>query len=330
MNEQRKPLLTTIITHVRPHLDELFAIWLIQRFGHNSWQFRDGEIKVRYVESDKDAKAIATGTSVLVGIGGGRYDEHKGAGRDKRECAASLVAKDLKDDRGRSIEGILEMNHLLREVVKADKGEVKGYFALPTLLNKLQRQHADSRRVLDIAFDFFDACYEDARQFYRECKIDLANGKTCEHGGLFAAAVASDVEAFNAYARTRGRVNVLFQKSSAGNVAVFTDERGAKILPALVRVILREELVRAGKAASYPEAAETVDGIERDNAGRDLPVVSHWYYHVECHMLLNGSKSKPGVTPTALDADAFLRLFQAAVETHEWQEKAKLTLVASA
>lgn len=330
------PELERIVVHVRPHLDELLAIWLIRRFGHDTWRMRDGQIKVTYAENDQDAKVheSAKGT-ILVGVGNGRYDEHKREGRDKRECAATLVAKDIKDARGRGIAGQPEIAHLLRETVRADKGEAKGFFSFPTVINRLQRKHTDSLKVLDFAFVAFDAIYEDLQKYYHDCRAAFEGGTVRERDGLRAVAVASDLDAFNAYARTRQGVNVVFQRGGSGNVAVFTDERGAKVLPALVRGILREEMRRVGEEGSFAEAAKAVDRIERDNAGRDLPGASHWYYHVECSMLLNGSKSKPGLAATRLTKETFLRLFEEAVDASSAEEKAdddkrKLTLVASA
>lgn len=331
-SQTQKPELERIVVHVRPHLDELMAIWLIKRFGHDTWRMRGGQVKVAYVENDEDAKALAAGSrgTILVGVGGGRYDEHKAGGRDKRECAATLVARDIKDARGRGIDGQLEIGHLLRETMKADKGEAKGFFSFPTIINRLQRKHVDSAKVLEFAFAAFDACYEDLVKYYRDCKAAFAGGTVRERNGLRAVAVASDLDAFNAYARTRQGANVVFQRGENGNVAVFTDERGAKVLPALVRGILREEMKRAGEEGSFPEAEKVVDGIERKGAGRDLPAASHWYYHVECSMLLNGSKSKPGIPATRLSKETLLRLFEEAADSQEAADKRKLTLVASA
>ncbi|MFA6603394.1 MAG: chromate resistance protein ChrB domain-containing protein [Patescibacteria group bacterium] len=80
----------TIVTHVRPHLDEVAAIWLLKRFLPE--EYRDA--KIEYVAAnERDSSDGAAADRISVGVGSGEFDEHKG---DVGECAASLILKHLR------------------------------------------------------------------------------------------------------------------------------------------------------------------------------------------------------------------------------------------
>jgi len=78
----------TIVTHIRPHLDEVLAIWLLKRYLP---EFQDA--KVEFIPTS-DAKAADGPDKVNVGIGRGMFDEHKG---DIHDCAASLIFRHLQE-----------------------------------------------------------------------------------------------------------------------------------------------------------------------------------------------------------------------------------------
>lgn len=70
-----------LVTHHRPHIDDICGIWLFRRFhpeGKNA--------KVQFVSSSE--KDSANPKEWWIGVGRGRFDEHKG---DMDDCATSLV-----------------------------------------------------------------------------------------------------------------------------------------------------------------------------------------------------------------------------------------------
>ena len=77
----------TIITHVNPHLDDVCAAWLLQRF-YPGW----GKARVRFVSARMAPQASSRDT-IYIGIGRGKYDEHKG---DIGETATTLVWRDVR------------------------------------------------------------------------------------------------------------------------------------------------------------------------------------------------------------------------------------------
>ena len=79
----------TLVTHINPHLDDIAAVWLFIRFHPD---FRDAQIE--FVSAAAGNLPVdEMEDKVYLGVGRGKYDEHKG---DLDDCAASLVWKDLK------------------------------------------------------------------------------------------------------------------------------------------------------------------------------------------------------------------------------------------
>ena len=76
----------TLVTHINPHLDDIAAIWLEQRYNPD---FKDAAII--FISATND-HLEDTQNRLHLGVGRGQFDEHKG---DIDDCAASLVYKDL-------------------------------------------------------------------------------------------------------------------------------------------------------------------------------------------------------------------------------------------
>ena len=82
-------------THFGPHLSDLFALYLLSRFGpHDERGFKVAFIKDRSKFHDKGVVMETMGNEnvVFIGMGGGKYDEHA---KGMIDCEATLVAKDL-------------------------------------------------------------------------------------------------------------------------------------------------------------------------------------------------------------------------------------------
>lgn len=77
----------TLVTHLFPHLDDVAGFWLLTRFDP---AFKSARLKF-IPTTAKGAKLGAGETGV--GVGRGKYDEHKG---DVKDSATSLIWKDLK------------------------------------------------------------------------------------------------------------------------------------------------------------------------------------------------------------------------------------------
>lgn len=81
----KKP--NVLVTHLFPHRDDVAGLWLLKRFDAS---LRKAEIT--FVPTSAGGVKLPVG-QIGVGIGRGKYDEHKG---DLKDSATSLVWKDLK------------------------------------------------------------------------------------------------------------------------------------------------------------------------------------------------------------------------------------------
>ncbi|MFA5853805.1 MAG: hypothetical protein WC866_01830 [Patescibacteria group bacterium] len=77
----------TLVTHLFPHRDDVAGLWLLKRFDSS---LRKAEIE--FVPTSAGGVKLPP-EKIGVGIGRGKYDEHKG---DLKDSATSLIWKDLK------------------------------------------------------------------------------------------------------------------------------------------------------------------------------------------------------------------------------------------
>lgn len=80
----------TLVTHINPHLDDIFAIWLLRKFDP-----KYAEANVEFISAVHDKSGEETADRVFVGTGGGKFDEHK---EGLHTCAGSLVFDYLKKE----------------------------------------------------------------------------------------------------------------------------------------------------------------------------------------------------------------------------------------
>lgn len=80
----------TLVTHINPHLDDIFAIWLLKKYDSKYSDFG-----VDFISATHDLADQETAGKVFVGTGGGKFDEHK---EGLATCAGSLVFEHLKKE----------------------------------------------------------------------------------------------------------------------------------------------------------------------------------------------------------------------------------------
>jgi hypothetical protein len=76
-----------LVTHLFPHRDDVAGLWLLRRFDP---VFKRS--KMRFIPTSAGGVKLPA-SQIGVGVGRGKYDEHKG---DRKDSAASLIWKDLK------------------------------------------------------------------------------------------------------------------------------------------------------------------------------------------------------------------------------------------
>lgn len=307
-----------IVTHVAPHLDEIFAIWLLRHFGEAEFP-GVSSAPVEYWEAGMEETNwrdhFAAGTLQL-GVGGGRFDEHPRPGRDRKEghSATSLVATALNvaSDEG--------LKRTLDYVITDDLEGSRNPFSLASLVVTLHRQHPnDPQFVIDWATTAIDALLANQQHFFGETRREFEEKAVIttfrQHGKKRKlAAIETDDLQVPAFARSKlgGYVAVVIMRNSGGQTSILTNKHYRLKLNDLARCVRIEE--RRTKDESRPSANWKSLEIEGEVSGAE-----EWFYFKEGEMLLNGSPTHPEVPPTSLTLERLVELVTVALSDREFE-----------
>ncbi|MBU0649454.1 hypothetical protein KJ969_05170 [Patescibacteria group bacterium] len=291
-----------LVTHVRPHLDEIAAIWLLRKFGKKKYPgVEDAEIVFWTLGGEtpdgRSAQDWENDGCLLIGTGRGRFDEHpgfngQGESCDRGECAATLVAKDLGVDK------LPALKQILKYVKDSDlNGQVRS-FDMAVTIQDLNRHFSDApEKVIDWAISALEAKYGLQREFHETAKHEFENKAEIhdvKFGGQIHKVVfiESDNESFSRYARSNYgcQASVVVQKNSRGNVQIHTNQRKNLTITDIVQMLRLEEQKIKGKMLM-------TDWNELARGGK-VEGAEEWYFSVNAGMLLNGALSAPDVPPT--------------------------------
>lgn len=308
-----------IVTHTAPHLDEIFAIWLLRRFGKSEFP-GVSTAPVEYWKTGMEKRTWQehhdSGT-LLLGVGGGRFDEHPRAGKERKEgqASASLVATAL---------GVINepaLRSLLRYVVDNDLRGGSNPFDLATLVVLLHRRYPhDPDFVINWTLEAITARYEQQAEFLNATREEyqesaaVTNFRGPNGRKLKIVAINSDNLQIPAFARSKlgGYAAVVIVRNSQGNTSIFTNKFYNLRLTDVARMVRWEEqLLRPAGPITRNwrelEAEGTVAGAEE------------WFYFKEGEMLLNGSPTHPDVPPTKLPLERLTELVQVALSPRDFE-----------
>ncbi len=171
MSDLRYPI-HTMITHSDPDIDDVEAIRLLLQHGEEKWPGISSakiEMSSERNAGGKTPDLLEKEGILLVGIGGGRYDEHpfEGASGLKRHSAASLVGQDLGLDECKV--HCPTLDYAFAKNYSANTGHfelsvgVKLAFRYLTHTGTRQVDEVMEKSILSDAFLFLDAVEEDTR-----------------------------------------------------------------------------------------------------------------------------------------------------------------------
>ena len=147
--------LSVVGTHWEFHNDEAVQIALLAWYGEKlSLAPTGGSLKVHFHRSKQEAVAeLASGAvQLLVGEGGGDWDEHRDEGRLVDACGATLAADLL------CVRGNPELKLILDYALRADREGGQKHFELAEVLKSLHGwSDLSQMRVLHIALAFLGA-----------------------------------------------------------------------------------------------------------------------------------------------------------------------------
>ena len=312
---KRAARFTELLTHERPHLDEIVAIWLLRKFGEQRFpgvatatvSFTSGR---RLVDSGVTSEDYEARGVLSLGVGGGRFDEHPTLeeGRKAGDCATTLVAKEL------GVSDDPSLAKILRFVRAADVEGNASPFDISYVVKLLHSRYpTDPHRVIEWALVAIDAKYEEQLRFFTVVKPEFdAKAKVEEvavgQRRLRMVTIDSDEGGIHKYARSEhgARAAVVVQRRATGNVAVFGNRQ--------VGVDLREaaKLVRLAEQAAKGQVVTTDE--ERLTAEGQVPGAEEWFYHKQGQMLLNGSLTQADVPATRLSLDQIAELVKVGID----------------
>lgn len=155
----------TILTHLRPHLDEIAGIYQLRNWGNGRFQgVQDACIKfltTSRLPNNVRPKTLEKKGILPLGVGGGLLDEHPSLiGKRKHgECAATLVAHALRIDHDQTLMKILA------EVTHCDTTNLVKPTQLASLVKLRHRQNPDNaEKVIAWAMIAIDALYKQGAQ----------------------------------------------------------------------------------------------------------------------------------------------------------------------
>ena len=287
-------------THDNPHLDEVGALFLIEKFG--SEEFLD-----KYA---KDGM-------ILMGVGGGDFDEHPRDGKERKngDCAMSLVAKALKIEEDPALEKILKF------ITNNDLKGSSHPFDLASLLSARYQCSCNGapEKVIRETISDLETFYELQRRFFSCTKADFEKKATIDvvrNGDkeLKIVSIASDDPQTNKFARSSYGCDaaVVIQKKTSGHIQIFTNRRYGVVLFDVAQMIRIAEQKAKGNLL--------VKDWKVLNSEGTLEGVPEWYFQHEGQMLLNGSLTNTDVAPTCLSVKRIRSFVQIALDYNKFSE----------
>lgn len=263
-----------LITHINPHLDDIAAIWLVQRFYPG---FK--EAQVEFISAGAGKEGLADDEDTLyIGVGRGRFDEHKG---NLEDCATSLVWKYLKAQKLAPQDEIevLALEELVNWVTLGDLGklgrEKYGDFSLPAFIRPTDNSPQTSFRAIELGGEILEMILVVLKRKQRstkdwEGKIEFKSkfGKT--------------------YAVQSAFVNRAFCNSQDGDLYLMYEPGGRSVQYYTPKYDLDLEPIYKKLIQVDPTAT--------------------WYLHQSHHMVICGSGSAPDAKQTKLSFEQLIEV----------------------
>ncbi len=268
----------TLVTHLHPHLDDIAGFWLLKRFDPSLRKAR-----MIYMPTSAGGIKLEAGR-IGVGVGRGKYDEHKG---DKKDSATSLVWKDLKRrgllPGGRTGKALADLVDFVR---RGDMGQFIGqpgdflkYNAVLQTLSGLPGETSLSAtltgfKLLDAMWNVFEQRVMLREAERRGIRFPAKWGRGI---GLVTEAIPTAV---SSYAVERGYAVVVLQHPSKAYLHVRAAPKSKADLTALAKVV----------RAAEPD--------------------SEWYLHHSKKMFLHGDLVAPTRKRTKYSVGAIIALIR--------------------
>ncbi|MDP3974000.1 MAG: hypothetical protein Q8P92_04160 [Candidatus Daviesbacteria bacterium] len=268
-----------LVTHINPHLDDIFAIWLLKKYDP---KYSDFEID--FISASHDKASEETEDKVFVGTGGGKFDEHK---EGLKTCAGSLVFDHLKQA------GLLPKDELevkaLEEAVewnkKIDMGtipiEAYDEFSVPAFIRSKDNKKESSLKDVELGSKILERIMEGLKRKQQSLK-DWEGRVEFESKFGKSIAVKSDTidrpfcKRMARFAKQGGDLFLLLAPRYHG-VQYFTPSQNLDLSPIYEKV-------------------------------KSMDSEADWFLHQSHHMVLCGSSAAPDAKPTKLTFEQLIEV----------------------
>ncbi len=319
-----RTFVSRIIVHVKPHLDELVALYLVIRYGDEHFE----GLESAEVNFTGDGGATVDGRSaeewlkegvLHIGTGGGRFDEHpRGGSGEITSCAAALVAEFL------GVQKKPELMALLRYVTMTDTGGERApsaneaLFGLKTLVDTLHRTGTATEEVMRITFALVDAVVARQQALFAAAEDDVRAAEVYPFQHRRQPHTLAVLKSGNRFAAEAARMlghSAVVQQQPDGHVQIFVSKAAKLTLWDLAAVLRLEEADRKG--LDLAEKYRIIDLKSADS----VEEVPEWYYLKAGQMLLNGSDSAPDVPVSQIPLERIVELTVRTLNEDFWPQK---------
>lgn len=300
-------MITTIVTHGKPHLDELSAIWALRRYGTEIFPGVDTASIERFDPEKHDTSGpehpwLDQGY-LFLGCGGYRFDDHPHE-KFPNDCVFTMICDALGFAENRA------WRDLQRYILREDKQAKVHSLHLAALIKSIHNAEiTDIDTVLgfvELALDAFLKCQE---KFWAALEY-LQNNGTCytvRHGEtgrelkLVVVDSTDNTEIAQAARFERGLdADLVIHRNKRGQVYISPNKRkGMRQVDWLAAQLRFQEQqftsFPGGKVCDF--CVLTGDGM-----------LHNWYHQKGAGAIMNGSSTATHVPPTKLALDSIVRI----------------------
>ncbi len=265
-----------LVTHARPHLDDVAAVWLLKKF-HPDY----AGAGVDFLTRPANGQFAIPPHAVAVGIGRGQFDEHKG---DLNDCATSLVWRWLPHQPTVEIDRVTRaaLDRLVGWVLKEDLGQLNSIdwreWSVSTVFANYDEVVGDDDHQL---YDFGVKLLESLLVAFRDqVELDDDWAKRIEFNSRWGKAIALESQVYGSSGRAY----------RAGAVLVCEIDR------------------LKGYRQFRAEATSEVDLSDVYELVKNKEPKASWFLHHSKRLLLCGSSSAADFVPSKLTLQQMIDL----------------------
>ena len=290
----------TFVTHIKPHLDELWALRMIVQNATPTWL---------------DSHTVDN--TIKLGIDGSEFDEHSKDPKKRKDCCATLVAKSLGLDQDPAFDDILKW------LFGADSEGSGHPYDVYNGVKALNEAHPENpERVFEWADMFMSVKEKAQRDFIRSTDAVKAalfdkrvttvmNNKVPEgQGELNILIVESDagmvMKAATKLIKTR--LAAVIQRRPDRSVQIYTNKASGASMREVIRLLRIAEL-------RQKKSKEVLDEKTAREPG-SIELVPEWFYFLDGDMIFNHSLTAQTAPLTNLSLQVIADCVRMGLDAH--------------